>query len=1418
MAGDGVVGVPAEAFAADPDVGRDLAAVDWEATPLGKAAEWPQSLRTAVDILLSSRFSMWMAWGPELTFFCNAAYRRDTLGQKYPWALGRPAEQVWREIWPEIGPRIRGVLSTGEATWDRELLLFLERSGYTEESYHTFSYSPLRDDAGAVVGMLCVVTEETDRVIGERRMVTLRDLGSDPSAARTDRELLRFAAGRFERNRSDLPFTVSYLFGEDGAAHLAAASGITPGHRLAPLVLPAAAPGVWPDGPSIGGESLLVDLADDAHAPAGDWPDPPLRAAVVPLHRPGGSPIGFLAAGLNRYRPFDDAYRGFVELAAGHLAAGVESARGYQMQERRAEELAALDRAKTTFFSNISHEFRTPLALITGPVQELRDRLADIDPDLREQADIVYRNGLRLGKLVNALLDFSRIEADRMQARYEPVDLAAVTAELAGVFRSAIEKAGLEFAVDAPALARTVYVDRGMWEKVVLNLLSNALKFTFEGRVLVRVRPEGDHAVVSVSDTGVGVAEAEMPRLFERFHRVENALARSTEGSGIGLALVKELVELHGGTIGATSREGEGTTFTVTLPFGRTHLPSAAVADDAKPTASDAPRGAEAYVQEALRWLPEASPEASTAVLSETLPAQEAREERGPLGSLEVPPEAAWTASPADEAASSETSDGGQSGPIRLVVADDNADMRQYLTRLLRAAGHEVTSVADGEQALRAIRAEVPDLVVSDVMMPRIDGLALVAALRADPRTATVPVLLLSARAGEDAAIEGLAAGADDYLVKPFPAAELLARVRAGVEMARLRTHHARWRTAVVDSLQEGFFVCDADGTVVEVNATFADILGYGPEDLPYRPPQPWRSDPQEDGPGRTEYARFLEQPSGEAESLLVRRDGRRVWARVTYNRVVDPASGLYKIVGTVRDVTAEHRAARRAGALAGLADQLARAQTGADALRGAAGELARIFGAARVVLAAFGHSRTGPAFEPDLVAGSDDTAWAALPPPVRERVRALSRGGETPGRSEPDGRHLAVAAGYQGGVLVVWVEPSVPDPAVEEDLGLLARLAARLAEGMARVSQIDVQRETALALQHAILGPDVLPPGFAGRYQPAASPLQVGGDWYDTVPLPDGRIGIVVGDCVGHGLAAATVMGQLRSACRSLLLEYADPVRVLAGLDRFAALLPGAACTTVFAAVLDPATGALDYSAAGHPPPVLAFADGATATLEDGRGLPVGVRPDRPRARGRAFVPARSSLLLYTDGLVERRRQSIDTGIDRAAAVLHEHRTQSVEDLARIVTAALTPRGGYEDDVALLLYRHPGPLDIEFNGTDELTPVRDRLRAWLGQCGLAPQQVLDVLIAAGEACANALEHGHRDLGAAPIRLVATALPDRLHLRVTDSGSWKPSDPKPPGPSLRGRGIALMRAVMQQVTITPGPEGTTVEMHARIPA
>ncbi|MEV4319478.1 SpoIIE family protein phosphatase [Actinocrispum sp. NPDC049592] len=1348
-----------DVFAADGEVGADLAAVDWAAGPLGPPSGWPQSLRTAVSIVLSSRFPMWLAWGPELTFFCNAAYRRDTLGRKYPWALGRPAREVWAEIWRDIGPRIETVLTTGQATWDEELLLLLERSGYPEETYHTFSYSPLRDDAGVVVGMLCVVSEDTDKVIGERRMATLRDLGSDTSVVRTEQQTLAFLHDQLNGNLRDLPFTLTYLFEDDGSARLAGATGFG-------ATFPAAE--VWPEAHS--GQSVVVQLDKDplTGLPGGDWPEPPAEALLVPLQQQGIAPYGFLVAGLNRYRPLDEAYRGFVELVAGHVVSGIAGARSYQAQQRRAEELAELDRAKTTFFANISHEFRTPLALIMGPVAELRDRLGGHDPETQRELDLVHRNGLRLGKLVTALLDFSRIEAGRMKASYEPADLAAVTSDLASVFRSAIEKAGLAFEVDCPPLPEPVYIDRGMWEKVIFNLLSNALKFTFDGSVRVSVHAGDGEAVVTVADTGIGVAPEEIPRLFQRFHRIENVRGRSNEGSGIGLALVQELVGLHGGTITADSVESEGTRFTIRLPFGSAHLPADALSAGAG-TATPAIT-ADPYVQEALRWLP--------------------GEHNGddPGMNLAVAP-----------------------STTTVLIADDNADMREYLARLLTGAGYEVRTVTDGVEALESVRRRPVDLVVSDVMMPRLDGLSLVAALRADRRTETVPVLLLSARAGQEASAEGLRAGADDYLVKPFSAAELLARVRANVDLVRLRTHHVRWRAALIDSLQEAFFVCDEDGNVVEINRAFTDILGYGPDRMPYAPPHPWWPDEHADPEAHRQimavFRELIGRERGSHTIPVNHRDGRRMWISVTVNPAEDPDSGRKVVVGTFRDVTAERHAIQRDTALAALSMRMSEATSVSDALAGALDQMRRLWDAERVVAVVFDERD-----RPTTTSTDPGFSWDDLPGHWREALTALR---ERPAlTTTADG--TGIAFGHPDGTVVLGVDLAADRQFTEQDTLLLSLLAAHLAQGLARVHQIDQQRETALALQRALLGPSQLPGGFAVRYEPAARPLAVGGDWYDVVALPDGRIGIVVGDCVGRGLKAAAVMGQLRSACRALLLQQTGPARTLMALDTFAAGIPEARCTTVFCGVLDPETGHLTYSSAGHLPPVLADPHGGTVLLGRAGSVPLAVLPGADRPEADCVVPARATLLVYTDGLVERRRRSLTDGIDQAAAVLLGGRDLALDELATRLMTKLAPAEGYEDDVALLLWRHPVPFDLTFPAEPaRLREVRRKLRTWMDRCGLTRETAQGVLVAAGEACTNAIEHGYRGTSPGAIRLRLEATARELFLSVADTGRWRP--PQPEADPMRGRGIKLMRAIMRKVTFLPGPDGTTVDMHMRIP-
>jgi serine phosphatase RsbU (regulator of sigma subunit)/GAF domain-containing protein/anti-sigma regulatory factor (Ser/Thr protein kinase) len=499
------------------------------------------------------------------------------------------------------------------------------------------------------------------------------------------------------------------------------------------------------------------------------------------------------------------------------------------------------------------------------------------------------------------------------------------------------------------------------------------------------------------------------------------------------------------------------------------------------------------------------------------------------------------------------------------------------------------------------------------------------------------------------------------------------------------------------------------------------------------------------------------------------------------------------------------------------LNQQLAQADTVDDAVRAAAEELRRLWRARRVLAVTFptrGASAESADGTPRAVGVGESAQWGDLSAET-QRMLSVLRDGDLLTPNTPQPGTAGIALQHPEGVLVVWIDLGVKRPFTLEDQTLLTVLAGRLGQGLQRVHQVDQQRETALALQHAILGPAHLPHGFAVRYEAASRPLQVGGDWYDIVDLEDGRIALIVGDCVGHGLAAATVMGQLRSACRALLLDRPSPRAALAGLDRFAARLPGAQCTTAVCAVLNPDTGELVYSSAGHPPPVLVHADGTAELLEDGHTIPLGLRPDRPRPEARMTIPPRATLLLYTDGLVERRRVGLDDGIARASVLLQDGRDSSLDDLANQIMSRLAPIDGYQDDVALLLYRHPTPLEMDFPAhVGQLAPTRTALRSWLTRAGVHSDQIHDVLIAAGEAVANAIEHGHRDRPEGMISLRATVLSDQVQFTIADSGSWKA--PQPVAEAHRGRGITLMRALMQDIAINPDTTGTTVHLSARI--
>ena len=893
-------------FALGGELGADLAAVDWAATPLGSPDSWPQSLVSVVLVMLSSRFAMWMAWGPELTFLCNDAYRKDTLGAKYPWALGRPAAQVWAEIWPEIGPRIEHVMATGEATGDEALQLFLQRSGYPEESYHTFSYSPLTDDHGTVAGMLCVVSEDTERVIGARRMATVRDLGARVTALRSEDEVLDAAAAQLAANPWDLPFTAVYSLGDgDDEAVLSASTVLPEGHPAFPALLPLdgsdASTPAWPLHDVLAGRSADVTNLWQLFAdlPTGGWAAPPDRALVVPFRQQGlARPQGFLVAALSPHRPADSDYRGFVELLAGQIGSALSTARAYQQERERSDRLVELDRAKTAFFTNVSHEFRTPLTLLLGPAEDaLADEAHGLNPVQRERMAIIARNGERLLKLVNTLLDFSRFEAGSLRAEYEPVDLADYTTELARTFAAAIERVGLTLEVDCHRLSQPVFVDREMWAKIVLNLLSNALKFTFEGSICVRLSDTDTEVTLSVQDTGTGIPLDRQAGLFERFARIPGAASRSHEGSGIGLALVFDLAAAHSGSVGLTSEPGHGSTFTVTLPLGSDHLPADQVlapATEGDGSTSSVERSARGFLAEALRWL-------------------SAR-----TSSVEPSPAAA------------------QSDRPKVLVADDNADMRDYVSRLLEP-GHDVVLASDGKAALELARTQAPDLILSDVMMPRLDGFGLLAGLRADPLTAQIPVVLLSARASEEATVEGLEAGANDYLVKPFAARELLARVQANLELDRVRRTRRDLESSqqLLDQAQRlakvGSWELDIRTGAVAASAEFVRQIQIPPQELAaggFENGLVGRVYPDDRDRVRSALASALAGGTLDYEVRLVTPDGEERTYR-TIGELDRDADGIpVRLRGSNQDVS-EQRAAERA-----LTEVAARAEAAAREFR----------------------------------------------------------------------------------------------------------------------------------------------------------------------------------------------------------------------------------------------------------------------------------------------------------------------------------------------------------------------------------------------------------------------------------------------------------------------------------------------------
>jgi signal transduction histidine kinase/DNA-binding response OmpR family regulator len=918
---------------------------DWSRTPIGPVEAWSRSLRFGLETVLSSRYPMLLLWGEQFTQLYNDAYA-ELIGDKHPAAMGDDVRVTLAEGWDVLGPLIAEAMRTGVASWVPALQLLLERSGYREEAYFSVSHAPARDDDGRTVGVLTVCSEVTDQVVSERRLRILRDLSLGSGRTLDVQSCVDELRAALRDQLLDVPLAAVYLRAGD-QLELALAVGQDAAGSPVDDLLPAQArvggADEWGLGEAGAGAGSTRAVADGVRVPGGPWGDLVGTVVVQPL--PSSEvdvPLGVLVLAVSPNRALDEGYASFLSVVGQQVAAALRKARAFEDERRRAEALAELDRAKTEFFTNVSHEFRTPLTLMLGPLADaLQDASAPLPPVQRDRLETAHRNAERLQRLVEDLLSFSTLQAGRGSVAARVVDLPAATVEHASAFRAAVERADLELVVDCPPLPQPVSLDPQHWETIVTNLLSNALKFTFVGSIRVSLRADAGAVVLEVADTGIGIAEHDRRQLFERFARVHGVRARSHEGSGIGLALVAELTRLHGGDVSVDSVVGSGTTFRVRLPWSAI----GARAGDL-PTGPATSGRAHGVAAEAARWT-DADPQ----------------------------PRARKGSSPDAELVGA-----------RVLVADDNRDMRHYLVRLLEGAGCHVTAVGDGAAALRALQQSPPDLLLTDVMMPELDGFELLQAVRRDDALGTLPVVVLSARAGGEASVEGLDLGADDYVTKPFRGDELVARVRSVLRLARLRSAHVRQLTAV-------------------------------------------------------------------AETTAVLASGR------------DLDDALQEVV------------------------EQARALVGATLVR------VRLEG------------RSG---RPGVEVASPAAAAAPGAPP--ELVLPVE------------------ADGAPAGVVEVWGEVD----ALRRSL--LAPVATAISALTTHAGHADRDREVAVMLQRSLLPqrlPDVPGLELAATYLPASEDLQVGGDWYDVLALPGGRVLLTVGDAAGHGLAAATAMGQLRDAVR---------------------------------------------------------------------------------------------------------------------------------------------------------------------------------------------------------------------------------------------------------------------------------------------
>lgn len=1326
---------------ASPEMTRLVADYDWSSTPLGPIEHWSSALRNTVDNMLATGSALLLWWGPSFVQIYNDAYR-PILGDKHPKALGQPVSECWNEIAETIVPLIETPFNGGPPSVLEDLDLTLQRRGYAEEAHFTVAYSPVFDDATltGIGGVMATVYETTERLISDRRMRLLRALATRTAEAQDPVRVCEIAAEALSTDPQDVPYAAFYLCDyEAGNANLTAVAG-----SLRSPQSP------WPKTVATAYDDFPVERSEVA----------------LPIRSTGSKPWGFVVAGTSHRLPVDEKYLDFLEMVAAPISTSLNKVHAYTAERERAEALAELDRAKSAFFSNVSHELRTPLTLILGPLEELTNRSTGEQLALLEASQ---RNALRLLKLVNSLLDFSRLESGHQDAAFVETDLAALTVDLCSVFRSAIEGAGLALEVDV-GMTQTAFVDRSMWEKIVLNLLSNALKFTMRGEIHVLLGATDGFAELTVRDTGTGIDPRDRQKIFERFHRSRPSEARSHEGSGIGLALVSELVRIHGGTVTVESEVGKGSAFFVRLPLGSDHLPANLI---------------------------------KSAVATESHVVQYLADIAATVGTIPSAPVA-----PAGTRA-------------RILLVDDNVDLRRYIAHLL--GGHyDLATAADGREALERLETESFDLVLTDVMMPQMDGAELLAAMRADPLLAATPVIMLSARAGEESSVEMLRGGAVDYLVKPFSAAQLLTRVGAQLEARKQwidRTGKGssseRAFRSFADALPIMMWRRDATGALTFTNAQWHRVVN-----LPYHSSS-WSEERWRDMVHPDDYDRTVDdvgeavkhQRSYETEYRLKPAGSDHRSYRWYLSRGVarfDEAGVFQGWTGWTIDL---HEARLREETERRLA---AAAQQGERDFHELVESIPVMLWIADETGARKWYNARWYEFTGQTPEEASDWGWQSVHP-AHDLQRIMRKLPKCVASGEPFEMKVSLRR-FDGQYRKM----------------LMRAVAERDADGRivrwyGCATDIQYQHDALERSQHVadvlkdILLPNELPSDerlhVDGIYQSPSEEELVGGDWFDAMHLPDGRMLISIGDVAGHGLEASVLAARLRHAMIDYSLDSENPSEVLESVNRvIRAQYPDRFATAVLG-FIDPTFSQLTYACAGHFPPVMAHAS-AAATHLPYSGLPLGVQDTVTSVKHVVGLPPRTVLAFYTDGIVEF-ENDMPLAEERLKIAVSGLVNKNVAKPAQVVRDAVMMGAPSRDDAALLVLCFTDNPAVEaaddrarvmswrFHSSDAQTVGRSRtiVMRFLEQFSKNQDELFGAELVIGEALSNTFKHAPGIVevevdcrGQRPVVVLSDTGPGigRITRRLPDDDLDE-----------RGRGLFIAQALAHDVSALPPAGGGT---------